>query len=88
MNVEFRNSFARDLKRIRDQALLSRVRQVVEQVEGADELGEIAHVKKLKGSEDYYRIRVGNYRMGIIVADNSVIFVRFLHRRDIYRYFS
>jgi mRNA interferase RelE/StbE len=50
-------------------------------------LGEIIHVKKLKGSEDYYRIRIGNYRVGIILADDTVIFVRFLHRRDIYRYF-
>lgn len=87
MNVGFRNSFARDLRRIRDQALLSRVQQIIEQVEGVDELGEIIHVKKLKGSEDYYRIRIGNYRVGIILADDTVIFVRFLHRRDIYRYF-
>jgi mRNA interferase RelE/StbE len=50
-------------------------------------LGEIAHVKKLKGSEGYYRIRIGNYRVGIIAADGTVIFVRFLYRRNIYRYF-
>jgi len=87
LNVGFRNSFARDLRRIRDQELLSRVQQVIEQVEGADGFGEIAHVKKLKGSEDYYRIRVSNYRVGIIVADDTVIFVRFLYRRNIYRYF-
>jgi hypothetical protein len=36
LNVGFRNSFARDLRRIRDQALLSRVQQVIEQVEGVD----------------------------------------------------
>ena len=65
MNVEFRNSFARDLRKIRDQALLSRVQQIIEQVEGAGELGEIAHVKKLKGSEGYYHIRVSNYRIGL-----------------------
>lgn len=87
MNVEFRNSFARDLRRIRDRALLSRVQQVIEQIERAEEFGTIGNVKKLKGSEDYYRIRVGNYRVGIIVANETVIFVRFLHRRDVYRYF-
>jgi mRNA interferase RelE/StbE len=65
LNVGFRNSFARDLRRIRDQELLSRVQQVIEQVVGAGGLGEIAHVKKLKGSEGYYHIRVSNYRIGL-----------------------
>jgi mRNA interferase RelE/StbE len=30
---------------------------------------------------------LGDYRIGIEVLEDEVIFVRMLHRRDIYRYF-
>jgi len=35
----------------------------------------------------YYRIRLGDYRIGLVVNEQTVVFVRFLHRREIYRYF-
>ena len=34
-----------------------------------------------------YRMRVGDYRIGIAVEEDEVEFVRFLHRHDVYRYF-
>ena len=42
---------------------------------------------KLKGSNDYYRIRVGNYRIVDSIEDKilSILVVRVGHRRDIYR---
>ncbi|MDJ0556269.1 MAG: type II toxin-antitoxin system RelE/ParE family toxin [Microcoleaceae cyanobacterium MO_207.B10] len=53
----------------------------------AEKLTEVRNIKKLKGEEKYYRIRVGDYRLGIKVNDSVVNFVRILHRKDIYRYF-
>ena len=44
-------------------------------------------MKKLSGASGFYRIRVGDYRVGIAVEDETVEFVRVLHRRDIYRAF-
>ncbi len=35
----------------------------------------------------YYRIRVGDYRIGVEVVGDEILFVRILHRKDIYRYF-
>ena len=70
MKVEFRSSFVKDLKRIKDQALLHRVRDVIEEVERAKTATEVSNLKKLKGTANYFRIRV-----------------RFLNRKDIYRYF-
>ena len=87
MNIEFKGSFAKDLKRIRDQSLKSRVKEVVELVEQADTLQEIGSVRKLRGGDQYYRIRIGDYRMGLILEKDTVIFVRFLHRKDVYKYF-
>jgi mRNA interferase RelE/StbE len=87
LKVEFKSSFARDLKRIRGKKLKDQIKEVIEQIEQAQGLDQIVNIKKLAGSDNYYRIKLANYRIGLILKDDSIIFVRFLHRKDIYRYF-
>ena len=87
MKVEFKSSFARDLRKLRDEEVQRKVQQLIVLVEQSSRLDVVPGVKKLQSSGAYYRIRVGDYRIGITMADGIVVFVRFLHRRDIYRYF-
>ncbi len=87
MKVEFRKSFEKDLANIRDEALLQRIKAVIEEVENAESLGYVSNLKKLKADGDYYRIRVGDYKIGITVDENAIIFVRVLQRKEVYRYF-
>lgn len=87
MKVAFEASFARDLKHIRDRQLLLRVQQVIEGVKEAATIDAVAGMKKLQGYDTFYRLRLSDYRIGLEVVDDRVIFVRFLHRKDIYRYF-
>lgn len=87
MEILFERSFARDLKKIKDKRLIKQVRDVIREVEIAAGLSDITNVKKLRGFDSYYRIRVGEYRVGIELSDGKVIFVCVLARKDIYRYF-
>lgn len=87
MKVEFKASFARDLKKIKDKSLRARVKELIEVVEQAQGLQEIEGLRKLRGDAGYYRIRMGEYRLGLLIEGDTVTFVRFLHRKDIYRYF-
>lgn len=87
MNVEFKRSFAKDLKRLRSKALRAQLLTVIEQVEQAATLDEVANLKRLTGDGLYFRIRLGDYRIGLLFVEQTVVFVRFLHRRDIYRFF-
>lgn len=87
MKVAFRKSFERDLKKIKDRSVLERVKQVVEQVEEANNFQEMRNVKKLTGTDSFFRIRIGEHRIGIYLDADEVEFVRCLHRRDMYRYF-
>ncbi len=50
-------------------------------------LSEINNIKKLKGEDNAYRIRVGDYRIGFFMKGDTMIFSRVLHRREFYRYF-
>jgi mRNA interferase RelE/StbE len=88
VNTEFKKSFAKDLKKkSREKHLLARVKEIIRAVEAAESLDELGNVKKLKAEGDYCRIRLGDYRIGLKIEKETVVFVRFLHRSEVYRYF-
>ena len=87
MKVEFKSSFVKDLKPLKDQTLLARVRASIVAVEAAENLQNITSCKKLQGADNHCRLRVGDFRIGLVVENDVVIFVRFLSRGDIYKYF-
>lgn len=87
MKVQFRKSFEKDLRKLRDREVLSRVQGIIGEVEASQRLDEISNFKKLKTQGNYYRIRVGDHRIGIMIDGETVNFVRILHRREIYKKF-
>lgn len=87
MKTEFKASFARDLKVVRDKVLLDRVAEAIEAVEKASSLTQLINLKKLRGHKNYFRMRVGDYRIGVALEGDALVFVRLLNRKDIYKYF-
>ena len=57
----------RDLKRIRDATLRQRVSQTIEALEAAARISDVPGVLKESSHArgHYYRIRIGDYRLGI-----------------------
>jgi mRNA interferase RelE/StbE len=64
-----------------------RIADIVEMVMAAETLSDIVGLKKMSGYQTAYRIRLGNYRLGIISDGTTVEFLRVLHRSKIYRFF-
>ncbi len=87
MKTAFRESFDGDLAAITDASLLRRLRKMIEQVEAAQTFQQIPNLKRLEASGKYYRIRIGDYRVGFVFERGTVTFVRCLNRKEIYRYF-
>jgi mRNA interferase RelE/StbE len=87
VNTLFRESFDTDLSAITDAGPLRRIKKVIEQVEAAQTFQQIPNLKRLDAKGKYYRIRVGDYRIGFVFEQGAVTFVRCLNRKDIYRYF-
>jgi mRNA-degrading endonuclease RelE of RelBE toxin-antitoxin system len=44
-------------------------------------------MKPMKGYANRYRIRIGDYRIGIEVEGKKVEVMRVMHRKEFYRYF-
>jgi len=88
--VKFRveKSFDRDVDRIKNKRLLKNLRKLISSIKDADSVHEIPHTKKMEGYESYYRVRLGDYRLGMEVLPNGeAVLFRFLHRKEIYRFF-
>ncbi len=48
---------------------------------------EIPNLKKMKGYKNAYRIRFGEYRIGLLFENNNIKLSRVMNRKEIYRYF-
>ena len=87
MNVSYKKRFLKDLNKIPDQ-VKQRIQEVVfEQIPQAEDLQSIDGLKKIQGFSKYYRLRISDYRIGLLIEKEKIVFCRVLHRKDIYRYF-
>ncbi|MGP8214393.1 MAG: type II toxin-antitoxin system RelE family toxin [Bacteroidia bacterium] len=87
MKVEFTRNFEKQLDHLRDKSLKDEIARIVLLVINSKSLEHIPNLKKLKGFKSAYRIRTGNYRIGIVFQNGTVYFMAFAHRKDIYRIF-
>jgi mRNA interferase RelE/StbE len=87
MQVEITKKFQKQVGNCNDLRIMSEIKDIIEKVGQAKSISEIRNIKKLKGHKNIFRIRIGDYRIGIVVSTNSVIFAAFDHRSDIYKYF-
>jgi mRNA interferase RelE/StbE len=53
VNVQFKASFAKDLRNIKNRDVLNRIREAVEELEKAQSLQNITNIKKLRGGGKY-----------------------------------
>ena len=87
MNTLFLSQFEKDIEKIRMESVKDDIADAIEQVERAEEQSAIVNLKKLKGFKTAYRIRIGDYRIGVFINGDTVEFARVVHRRDIYKFF-
>lgn len=81
--IELKPAAARDLAAL---ATRDRVR-VSKRIDALAANPRPPGVEKLKGAENLWRVRVGDYRIVYTIQDNAllVLVVRVRHRRDAYR---
>ena len=88
LNVEYGERFLKDLKKLRKNKIYEDVKDLCfAQMPSCEDLRFIPNLKKMEGYRNYYRIRVGDYRIGLKVEDQKVLLMRVLHRKEIYKYF-
>jgi mRNA interferase RelE/StbE len=87
MQIEFTKKFGKQIEKCLDNSIRARLLKVIDTILKAENLSDIKNIKKLKGHNNFYRLKIGDYRIGLVLEDNLVIFAAFDHRSNIYKYF-
>ena len=87
MKTKFGKQFNKDIENIINPDILNAVYDKILNVELANNIKEIDIYKKAKGSKNHYMLRINDYCIGLYIQNNIVEFVRFIHRKDFYKYF-
>ena len=88
MKLDFDKSFSKALDKIKSPKTLTQISDTLENCEVAKRISQISGIKKLSGFKTFYRIRVGNYRIGIeFIKPDTILFITVLSRKDIYKRF-
>ena len=87
MKVAFDKSFHKKIIRIKDKQVLDKIKQAILQAEEATDIQQIPNVKKMEGFKTFYRIRIGDYRIGIELKKDTIWFITVANRKDIYKSF-
>ena len=88
MRIRYQPAFRRDLRRIRDPLILSRVHRKISEIEAAASIRDISNVSRMNTpGGNNYRVRIGNYRIGVTLEGDTVVLRRLLPRNEIYRRF-
>lgn len=87
MKTEFKASFLKCIHKIADNNLKEKIIECIKNVELSDNIKQINDLKKLKGHKSFYRIKLGDYRIGVKIDSDVVVFVTVAHRKDIYNLF-
>lgn len=88
MNSLFDDFFGKKLDKIKDGKMLGRIEKAIVAVENAPNAKEIPNLEKLKGEDKTaYRIKVGDYRIGLHIKGGTAIFNDVGNRKNFYRTF-
>jgi len=87
MKVNFNKAFLKELSAIPSKTRLKIEKLVFEDIKEYSDFSQIPSIKKLAGFNHYYRIRIGDYRIGVKIVNDEVSFERVLHRKEIYKRF-
>jgi mRNA interferase RelE/StbE len=71
MIVEFDKSFDKSLRQIHDTNVLRKLKRIIIQNEDSPSLLQLPNIIKLTGFSHYYRIRIGDYRIGIELINKA-----------------
>jgi len=86
--VKYTKKFLKELSNLPNH-VQSRVEAIAFQELKSDNQFSLGYVEKMKGFTDKYKVRVGDYRIGITIDSvaKQIICERVAHRREIYRIF-
>ncbi len=87
MEVEIKKKFLKELSKLPIEYADTIEEFIFDKLPTYDKLSEIGKVEKMTGYKNYFKIRFGDYRVGIKKENQTIIVEIVKHRKEIYKYF-
>ena len=87
MDIHYQKRFLKDLASITPKSRSKIEILVFHDLSESNKIEKLSKLEKLKGYHHYLKVRVGDYRIGIKIENDTLTFERVLHRKEIYKFF-
>ena len=88
MIVNFDRSFSKSLDKSKDRQAIEKLKELITKMETVKSISDLSAVKPMKGHAGFFRVRLGDYRVGFAqTAHNEILLILIAHRKDIYKRF-
>jgi len=87
MEIKIKKKFLKELSKLPNEYADTIAEFIFDKLPTYDNLSEIGKVEKMTGYKNYFKIRFGDYRVGIKKENNIIIVEIVKHRREIYKFF-
>ena len=91
MKIFFERRFLKDVECINEKSVRQQIENIISEIETTQQLSTVQHIKKIKGHESAYRIRIGHYSLGLFtkiilqyfpVFSTEKTFINTFHKSD------
>lgn len=86
MKINYEKKFLKDIEKL-DKDFSLKLKKLIIKINQVEEIKNIKDIKKLVWYENYFRIKIWDYRLWFRFENNEIFFIRFKHRKDIYKMF-
>ena len=87
MQIRVHKKFLKELADVPEKGRKRIENFVFEDSVNFNNLHDVPNLVKLKGYQNFYRIRFGDYRAGVRIEKDVLTFERLIHRKDIYKHY-
>ncbi len=89
MNLKITKKFYKDLWKIKNIKVIEQIEKIIIDFDSLDFVDLVWNykIKKIVWYKKFYRLRMWDYRLWFSLDNNEIIFMRILHRKEIYKYF-
>jgi mRNA interferase RelE/StbE len=87
MEVRYSKKFLKQLTGVPSETRVKIERFVFNELVSVSSIAVLGKVEKMQGYDGFYKVRFGNYRLGLVIENEMITAKAVMHRREIYKFF-
>jgi len=88
VEITYSKTFLKDLTKVFPAKTREKIEKFVfEELPEFVSIEKAGNIEQMTGFKNYYKVRFGNFRVGMLKKNNTIEVLRVLNRKEIYKYF-